>query len=52
MRNLFGGAAAVYKNPSSHRNVGLTDARRVFNALCLASELLYIIDERVAAKTV
>lgn len=47
MRNLFAGAMGVYKNPPSHRNVGLDDARRVFHALCLASELLFIVDERV-----
>ena len=46
MRHLFGGAIGVFKNPSSHRKVGLTDAKRVFNALCLASELLYMVEER------
>ncbi len=46
IRNLFAGALAVYKNPSSHRHVGQQDAKRTLNAMVLASELLCIVDER------
>jgi uncharacterized protein (TIGR02391 family) len=46
IRNLFAGAIAAYKNPSSHRHVGQQDAKRALNALVLASELLYTVDER------
>jgi uncharacterized protein (TIGR02391 family) len=46
LRNLFAGAIAVYKNPSSHRDTGQRAADRTIYALILASELLTIVETR------
>lgn len=46
VRNVFAGAIAAYKNPASHREVEQRDPKSVLRALLLASELMYIIDER------
>lgn len=48
LRSLFVGAIGVYKNPASHRDLGLRAADRAIHALTLASELLTIIEQRVA----
>jgi len=42
---LFRGAIGAFKNPLSHRSIGHSDPRRVFELLALASLLLRTVDE-------
>ena len=44
MRNLFSGAIGLYKNPHSHRDVGITDAADAIGPLLLASQLHRLVD--------
>jgi len=44
--HLFSGAIGAFKNPNSHREVGLNDAGKAAELLMLASHLMRIIDER------
>jgi len=46
LAHLFAGAIGRYKNPHSHRTVGLTDVKRAQRLVVMASELLFEVDER------
>lgn len=44
--HLFAGAIGSYKNPHSHRTVGLSDLSKAQQQVMLATHLLSIVDER------
>lgn len=48
LSDLFAGAIASYKNPSSHRHVTIGPEEAV-EMIMLASDLLKIVDSRIAA---
>lgn len=47
MMNLFAGALGLYKNPQSHRDVGLTSPVEAMEVVLLANHLLRVVDSRV-----
>jgi uncharacterized protein (TIGR02391 family) len=46
MMSLFSGAIGAFKNPSSHRHVGVSDAHVAAEIIAFASLLMRIVDDR------
>lgn len=45
VRELFVGAIGTFKNPTSHREVSYTDPFEVIDIICMANQLLRIVDK-------
>lgn len=44
VRELFSGTLGTFKNPSSHREVSFSDPREVVDVICVANQLLRMVE--------
>ena len=50
VRELFSGTLGTFKNPSSHREVRFTDPKEVIDVICVANQLLRMVDRTIVAE--